>query len=150
MKCLLVAALATLLVPATAAAHLEITPGLLTSGREVELEVELPELRPGDPPTSLAVAGDGVRQLRSRAAGMFGRETRWAVRVDVTAPPGPIELILRAGFADGSTVEVRRVLTVVPARRDEGGLPLAAAAFAALGLVGLVAVAVLLHRPGRE
>jgi hypothetical protein len=36
---------------------------------------------------------------------------------------------------------------VVPARDDDDGLPVAAAAFAALGLAGLVAAAVILRRP---
>ena len=139
-----------MLLPAAGLAHLQITPALLVSGQEVELHVELPDLRPGDAPTSLAVRGAGVRQLRSRAAGSFGRETRWRVRLHVDAEPGPTELILRASFADGSTVEVRRVLTVVPAGADEDGLPLAAAAFAALGLAGVVAAVVFLRRPGRS
>lgn len=149
MRSLLVAVVAALLLPLAASAHLEIRPGLLESGRDVELRVELPELRAGEPPTSLAVSGDGVRQLRSRVAGKRGRETRWEVRVHVAAEPGPTELVLRAGFADGSTVEVRRVVTVVPARGDDDGLPVAAAAFAALGLAGLVAAAVILRRPRR-
>jgi hypothetical protein len=150
VRSLLVAVVAALLLPVAAAAHLEISPGLLESGSDVDLRVELPELRAGEPPTSLAVSGDGVRQLRSRATGKRGRETRWEVRVHVAAEPGPTELVLRAGFADGSTVEVRRVVTVVPARDDDDGLPVAAAAFAALGLAGLVAAAVILRRSRRN
>ena len=149
MRSLLVAVIASLLLPVAAPAHLEISPGLLESGRDVDLEIELPELRPGGPPTSLGVSGDGVRQLESRAAGTRGPETRWEVRVHVSAAPGPTELVLRAGFADGSTVEVRRVVTVVPARGDGDGLPVPAAALAALGLAGLVAAAVILRRPRR-
>jgi hypothetical protein len=148
VRSLLVAVIAALLLPVAAPAHLEINPGLLESGRDVDLEIELPELRPGGPPTSLAVSGEGVRQLGSRPAGTRGRETRWEVRVHVAAAPGPTELVLRAGFADGGTVEVRRVVTVVPARGDDG-LPVAAAALAALGLAGLVAAAVILRRPRR-
>ncbi len=149
MRSLLVAVSAALLLPVAAPAHLEISPGLLESGRDVDLQIELPELRPGEPPTSLAVSGDGIRLLESRAAGTRGRETQWEVRVHVAAAPGPTELVLRAGFADGSTVEVRRVATVVPARREDDGLPVAAAALAALGLAGLVAAAVILRRPRR-
>ena len=149
MRSLLVAVVAALLVPLPAAAHLEISPGLFESGADVDLRIELPELRPGDAPTSLEVSGDGVRQLRSRAAGTVGRETRWEVRVHVAAAPGPTELLLRAGFEDGSTVEVRRVVTVVPPRGDEDRLPVAAAALAALGLAGLLAAAVFLRRPRR-
>jgi len=150
MRFLLVAVAVALLLPAAGLAHLEITPALLESGRDVDLRVELPELRPGDPPTSLAVSGEGVRQLESDAAGTFGRETRWRVRIHVGAAPGPTELLLTAGFADGSTVEVRRRVTVVPANGDaDDGLPLAATAFAALGLLSLVAAAVFLRRPRR-
>ena len=140
-------AVAVAVLPAAALAHLEITPALLEAGRDVDLRVELPELRPGDLPTSLAVRGEGVRQLESEAAGTSGRETRWRVRIRVAAAPGPTELLLTAGFADGSTVEVRRRVTVVPASGDDDGVPLAAAAFAALGLVSLVAAAVFLRRP---
>ncbi len=147
MRLLLVAVTTALLLPAAGLAHLEVTPALLESGRDVDLSVELPELRPGELPTSLTVSGDGVRQLRSRAAGTFGRETRWEVRVHVGAAPGPTELVLRAGFADGDTVEVRRIVTVVPARADADGLPVAAAALAAFGLAALVAAAVFLRRP---
>lgn len=149
MRSLLVAVVTALLLPLPAAAHLVIEPGLLPSGQDVDLRIEVPELRPGEPPTSLAVSGEGIRQLRSRPVGRFGQETRWEVRVHVAAAPGPTELLLQAGFADGSTVEVRRVVTVVPAQSDDDGLPVAAAAFAALGLVGLVAAAVILRRPRR-
>jgi hypothetical protein len=150
MRSLLVAVVgAALLLPPPAFAHLEVTPDLLESGREVDLLVELPELRPGAPPTSLAVSGDGIRQLRVRAAGMVGAETRWQVRVHVSAAPGPVELLLRAGFGDGGAVEVRRIVTVVPARRREDELPVAAATLAALGLVGLATAVVLLRRSGR-
>lgn len=149
VRSLFVAVLGALLLPLAAGAHLDIRPALLESGEDVDLLVEVPELRPGDTPTSLEVSGDGVRQLRSSAAGTFGRETRWEVRVHVAAAPGPTELLLQAGFADGSTVEVRRVVTVVPAAQDEDGLPVAAATLAALGLAGLVAAAVFLRRPRR-
>jgi hypothetical protein len=149
VRSLFVAVVAALLLPVAVPAHLVIEPGLLESGRDVDLQIEVPELRPGEPPTSLAVSGDGVRQLRSSHVGTFGRETRWDVRVHVGAAPGPTELLLTAGFEDGSTVEVRRRVTVVPARSDDDGLPVAAAAVAALGLAGLVALAVLLRRPRR-
>jgi hypothetical protein len=148
VRSLSVAVAVALLLPVAAFAHLEVRPGLLESGADVELQVELPVLRPGAPPTSLEVSGAGVRQLRSRAAGVSGRETRWQVRVHVAAAPGPTELLLRAGFADGSTVEVRRVVTVVPAGSDEDSLPVTAA-LAALALLGLVAAAVVLRRPRR-
>ena len=150
MRSLLVAVVsAALLLPPPALAHLEVTPDLLESGREVELLVELPELRPGAPPTSLAVSGDGIRQLRVRAAGKVDAETRWQVRVHVAAAPGPTELLLRAGFTDGGAVELRRIVTVVPAHPEEDELPVAAAMLAALGLVGVATALFLLRRPGR-
>ncbi len=149
MRSLLVAVVTALLLPVAAAAHLVIEPGLLPSGQDVDLQIEVPELRPGAAPTSLTVSGAGVSQLRSSAVGSVGRETRWEVRVHVAAAPGPTELLLQAGFPDGSTVEVRRVVTVVPASSEGDGLPVGAAAFAALALVGLVAAAVILRRPRR-
>ncbi len=82
------------------------------------LDVELPRLRPGPPPTSLGVSGGRVRQLSAEAAGLAGVESRWRLRVRVGAPPGPLTLLLRAGFADGETVVVRHAVTVVPARSD--------------------------------
>lgn len=144
-----VAVAVVLLLPAAGLAHVEVRPALLESGRSVELSVELPVLRPGGPPTSLAVSGNGVRQLESRLDGRSGRETRWVVRIRVGAAPGPTELVLRARFDDGRKVQVRRVVTVVPARADEDGLSLAAAAFAAIGLAALAAAAVFLRRPRR-
>src|SRR5215203_4825797 len=86
----------------------------------MDLLVELPELRPGEPPTALAVAGDDIRQLSSELTGRVGRETQWNVRVAVDAAPGPGELRLIASFADGGTVAVRRAVTVVPATGDDG------------------------------
>ncbi|HZG34255.1 MAG TPA: hypothetical protein VEY87_00260 [Gaiellaceae bacterium] len=134
-----------------AAAHVEVAPGVLESGREVVLEIELPLLRPGPPPTSLAVSGRGVRQLAADAAGRVGRETRWRVRVRVDAEPGPLQLLLRASFADGRSVDVRQSLTVVPAR-DPNGSPLPEVAAAATAAVGaaLVALALVARRRARR
>jgi hypothetical protein len=145
VKPLLVAVLLAALLPSAAAALVDVRPGLLEAGEDVDLLVELPELRPGDPPTALDVRGAAVRQISSRAAGRVGVETQWRVRVAVVAEPGPSELRLRASFADGRVVEVRRAVTVVPAEAD-GGVPVAAAAAAAAGLLALLGAAVVLRR----
>jgi hypothetical protein len=147
MRSVLVAVTVALAVVGTAAAHVEVSPGLLESGREVELRVELPELRPDAAPTGLDVAGDGVRQLSSRPDGRAGEETRWRVRVLVTAAPGPTALRLQARFADGRSVVVRRTVTVVPpSGSDDTGTPVAAIAAAVVGLGAVLGAAVLLRR----
>ncbi len=116
------------------------------------LDVELPRLRPGAPPTGLGVSGGGVRQLSAEAAGLAGAESRWRVRVRVGAPPGPLTLLLRADFADGQTVVVRHAVTVVPAARSGGGtstallVGVAAASLAAAG--GLALLLARSRRPG--
>ncbi len=114
----------------------------------MELLVELPELRPGEPPTTLTVEGVGVRQISSEPAGGVGQETQWDVRVAVDAAPGPAELRLIASFADGESVEVRRAVTVVPAA-DDDGTPVAALAAAVVALAALVGAAVVLRRRPR-
>jgi hypothetical protein len=147
MRSVLVAVTVALAVVGTAAAHVEVSPGLLESGREVELRVELPELRPDAAPTGLDIAGAGVRQLSSRPAGRAGEETRWRVRVLVTAAPGPTALRLQARFADGRSVVVRRTVTVVPpSGSDDTGTPVAAIAAAVVGLGAVLGAAVLLRR----
>ena len=147
MRSLLVALAVALATAGTAAAHVEVSPGLLESGREVELRVELPELRPDAAPTRLDVAGEGVRQLSSRPAGRAGEETRWRVRVLVTASPGPTTLRLRAHFADGRSVVVRRTVTVVPpSRSDDAGTAVTVIAAAVAGLGAMLGAAILLRR----
>ena len=149
MKALVVAVLAALLAAGEAAAHVDVRPGLLESGTEVELLVELPELRPGEPPTALSVGGDDVRQLSSRPAGRAGQKTQWSVRIAIDAPPGPAELLLTASFADGEVVEVRRAVTIVPATADDA-TPFAAFAAAAVALAALVGAAIVLRRRPRS
>ncbi len=146
VRTLLVAVTAALLAPSAALAHVEISPGLLESGRQVELRIELPELRPEETPTGLDVLGEGLQQLSSDPVGRVGEETRWRVRIRVDAEPGPVDVVLRALFADGRHVEVRRVVTVVPAGADDGSPPVAAVAAATVALAALVAAAVLLRR----
>jgi len=140
---------ATLLVPPNAPAHLIVRPGLLQTGREETLRIELPELRPGRPPTTLDVSAPGVRTLASELSGRRGKETQWRVRVDVRAEPGPVVLHLRARFEDGRFVTVRQAMTVLPAASasDSSG----AVVVSAIGILGLltIAAALLLFRRGR-
>jgi hypothetical protein len=140
---------AALIGPAAASAHVSVSPGLLEAGDETTLRVELPRLRPGAPPTSLAVSAPGVRQLSAEPAGLVGVESRWRVRVRVDAAPGPLTLRLRAGFADGESVVVRHRVTVVPARSD-GGTSSAALLAGAAAVVAAVGGAALLVRRARR
>lgn len=107
-----------------------VLPSLLPSGSETSLAIELPSLRPGQHPTALAVSGQGVRELSSRRVGQVGDETRWRVRIRVETPPGPLELVLVAQYADGDSVPVLQTLTVVPRPAKPGSgapvIPLAA------------------------
>jgi hypothetical protein len=148
VKALAVAVTLALAAAGGAAAHVDVRPGLLEAGTEMDLLVELPELRPGEPPTSLTVEGDDIRQLSSEPAGRVGRETQWDVRVAVDAAPGPGELRLIASFADGEAVEVRRAVTVVPAA-DDDATPFGAIAAASVSLLALLAAAVVLRRRPR-
>jgi hypothetical protein len=134
-----------LIVSPAASAHVDVSPRLLEAGEVMTLDVELPRLRPGAPPTGLSVAGDGVQQLSAEPAGLAGVESRWRVRVRVGAPPGPLALLLRADFADGETVVVRHAVTVVPAASGGGtSTPLligvAAVSVAAVGGLALLLV----------
>jgi hypothetical protein len=152
VRALLVAVITAGVLAQPGAAHVDVAPGVLETGRDVVLEIELPRLRPGPPPTGLAVSGRGVRQLAVDAAGRAGVETRWRVRVRVDAEPGPLQLLLRASFADGRTVEVRQSLKVVPARdRSSASSPSAAVAAAtAVGAAAAVGLAVVARRRSRR
>lgn len=138
-----------LLGAGAARAHVGISPRVLEAGAETELLVELPQLRPGPPPTGLEVAGRGVRQLSAEPAGRAGVETRWRARVRVEVDPGPLQLVLTARFAGGETVDVRQTVTVVPARGNDG-VPVAAVAGAAVLAVAGTAVAALALRRARR
>ena len=138
-----VAVLAALALAGPAGAHVSVRPSLLSSDAETTLAIELPGLRPGHQPTSLAVSGPGVQVLSSRRVGRLGEETRWRVRVRVETAPGPLALTLVAGYADGRSVPIQQTLTVIPgtADRDSGApvLPLAAGLAALLlGALGLL------------
>jgi hypothetical protein len=144
-----VACLLTLVVTPAARAHVDVLPRLLEASEETTLRVELPRLRPGPPPTELDVAGTGVRQLSSEAAGLAGVESRWRARVRVEAEPGPLTLLLRARFTDGRLVVVRHAVTVVPARSDEGSSPVLLASVAVVSVAAVTALALLFARTRR-
>lgn len=129
-----------------AAAHVDVRPGVVEAGTATELRVELPQLRAGnDPPARLDVAGEGLELLASRLQALVGPESRWTVRVRVAGPPGRRPVVLRAIYADGRSVDVDSVLTVVPAP-ERGSFPLGAV-LAGVGVAaGLAAAALLLAR----
>ena len=138
---------ASLLLVEGALAHVSVSPGLLESGRTTTLRIELPELRPGRPPSALDVAGSGLRMLESSSAGRLGEESRWRVRVAVETEPGPLELVLTARFPDGRSVVVRQTVTVLPASSAAGSSwPVLAATVGILALLGAVAALALVRR----
>lgn len=102
-----------------AAAHLNVQPRLVEQARVTDFLVELPRLRPGAPPERLEIEAAGLKVLSSRLREVVGGETRWDVRARADAPPGILALVLRAGFADGGTVEVDDTLTIVPAEQTD-------------------------------
>lgn len=109
-----IATLLAALWPGSAQAHLNLQPRLVEQGRVTDLVVDLPPLRAGSPPVELAVEATGLRMLASRLRETIGGDTRWDLRVEVDAPPGLLELVLRAGYSDGSSVDVDERLTVLP------------------------------------
>lgn len=129
-----------------AVAHLNVQPRLVEQERVTDLVVELPRLRPGAPPERLELRAPGLEVLSTRRREqLVGGETRWDARVRVGAPPGILALVLRAGFADGRTVDVEDQLTVVPAP-PSAGFPWAAAAVGAALALGFAVVALTLAR----
>jgi hypothetical protein len=140
-----VALAAFALVPA-AFGHVSVSPGLLEAGRATTLRIELPELRPGDPPTTLAVSAPGLETLASSNAGRVGEESRWRVRVTVDAEPGPLVLDLTARYADGRSVVVRQTVTVLPAKSDSASSWPVAAAAVVVAVLAVLAVLALVRR----
>lgn len=141
----------TLALAGATLAHVSVSPGLLETGREATLQIELPELRPGPPPTALDVFGPGIRTLESTSVGRLGEESRWRVRVRVLAEPEPLALSLRAGYEDGRSVTVRQTVTVLPASAAaESARPVLAAAAAGLALVAMLAAMIVLRRRRRR
>ncbi len=128
-----------------ASAHVDVRPRVVEQGAIAELRVELPQLRPGPAPTALEVTGDGIDVLAVSLEGTQGPETVWAVRVRVAGPPRQAQLVLRAVFADGESVEVDDTLTVVPAPADDP-FPWALAGAGAVLALGFAALALRVAR----
>jgi hypothetical protein len=97
------------------AAHVDVRPELVERGEVTELTVELPLLAPGPALVRLELEGDGVEVLATRKLpDRPGPEAHWTARVRVDAPVGAAPYVLRAVYADGDAVELRRTFTVVP------------------------------------
>ena len=127
-------------------AHLVVQPSILERGETVELAIELPLLRDGDPPDRLSVEGAGIELVASRRQEVLpAGETRFTVRVRAQAPPGRLPVVLRAAFPGGETVDVETALVVVPAE-DGGGTPLVALAVGGALAVALAAGALAVAR----
>ena len=124
-----------------ALAHLDLRPSLIVQGALTDVRVELPQLRPGPPPTGLEVEGEEIAVRSAKLQEQLGSETVWTVRLRAEGEPGVVPLVLRAVYDDGRTVEVDQQLTVVPAP-ESSSFPwpalvvgtLLAAAFAAVSL----------------
>ena len=143
----MVVTMVALALPGAALAHVSISPGLLETGRETTLRIELPDLRFGLQPSALDVSGPGVRMLESSRAGRIGEESRWRVRVDVDTEPGALPLVLRAQYADGRSISVRQTVTVVPAKTAApSSRPVLAAGAGVLALLAVVAATLLVRR----
>ena len=98
-------------------------PRLVEQGAATQLRVELPQLRAGPPPVRLEVEGEGITLLSSKPQRIAGVETVWSVRilVSLSVLPGEVPLMLRAVFADGTSVEVNGAITVVPPAEEAAG-----------------------------
>ena len=96
-------------------AHVDLRPRVVEQGAVTEVRVELPQLRPGDPPRTLEIDGAGVAILSVGLLSTAGSETAWNVRLRADGDPGVVPLVLRAVYADGESVEVDEALTVAPA-----------------------------------
>lgn len=138
------ALLAALACAPQAAAHVDIRPGLVESGSETELRIELPQLRAGGPPRALELEGAGLEVRASRLQATSGPETLWTVRVRVEGPPRSLPIVLRARFADGASVEVDDVLTVVP--RTGASVPWVGVATGGALALGFAVAALVLAR----
>lgn len=112
-----------------------------------ELRIELPQLRPGPAPERLELESSALEVLSTRRQAIVGVETRWTARIRTEAEPGPLPLVLRAVFADGESVEVEDVITVVPGRSEaDDAFPWAGAAVGTLVAVAVAAGALRLAR----
>jgi len=144
LRSLTLCAVACLTVAGQAAAHLDVRPLILTSGRELTVQVELPALRPGAAPTALELRAPGVEQLRSHLLARLGEESRWQLDVRVETVPGPLEATLVVRFEDGATVEVPQAMTVVPgAGRSRSWIALLASGVGVAAGLGLATLGLL-------
>ena len=111
----------------------------------VELDVELPRLRPGAAPERLEVEGAGA--CRCCRAGLPAPRAprRRAVRLRVESEPGRVALTLCPVYLDRRSVEVEDALTVVPAG-ESSGFPWLGAAVGTFLAVALAAGALLVAR----
>jgi hypothetical protein len=126
-------------------AHVDVRPRIVEQGAVTDVVVELPGLDRGPKLVRVEVAGEGVETLSARPAGSLGVDALWSVRLRVTAPPGPLTLVLRPFYADGGSAEFEQRLTVVP---PEGGSFPWGAAIAGTGavLAGALGALVVLRR----
>ena len=139
------AALLLTLSAESARAHLDLRPRLVVQGALTDVRVELPQLRPGAPPSGLEVEGEGIEVSSAELQGTRGSETFWTVRLRAESEPGVVPLVLRAVYADGRSVEVDQQLTVVPAS-ESSGFPWPAVVVGALLAVAFAAVSLHLAR----
>ncbi len=96
-------------------AHVDVRPSLVVQGAFTDVRVELPQLRPGGPPTELEIEGEGIEVSTAELQGTLGSDTFWTVRLRAQGEPGIVPLVLRAVYDDGRSVEIDQQLTVVPA-----------------------------------
>ena len=126
-------------------AHIVVTPDLIELGETVDVQVELSRLRPGAPPETLELEGDGLEVFSTELEARVGAETRWRARIRATGSPGVLPIVLRAVYPDGRSVEVDQSLTVVPAT-EEAGFPWTAAIAGVLLALAAAAAALFLAR----
>ena len=131
-----------------ALAHVDLRPRLVVQGALTDVRVELPQLRPGAPPTGLEVEGEEIDVRTTELQELLGSETVWTVRLRAEGEPGIVPLLLRAVYDDGRSVEVDQQLTVVPAP-ESSSFPWPAVTVGAFLAVAAAAVSLRLARRGR-
>lgn len=128
-----------------ALAHLDLRPRVVEQGVVSDVRVELPQLRAGEPPRRLELAGAGVEVISVTLASTIGSETGWDVRLRADGEPGVVPVVLTAVYADGESVDVDEQLTVVPGP-EGSGFPVAAAVVGGLLAVAFAGMALALAR----
>ena len=131
-----------------ALAHVDLRPRLVVQDALTDVRIELPQLRPGAPPTALEVEGEEIDVRTTRLQELLGSETVWTVRLRAEGEPGIVPLLLRAVYDDGRSVEVDQQLTVVPAP-ESSSFPWPAVTVGAFLAVAAAAVSLRLARRGR-